>query len=52
MHLRAAIEGVVIKWVKSIDDFLQVDSSCAFEREANPTPRFGKLTLGSCTNNV
>ena len=52
MPLKDAIEGVVIKWVKLIDDVLQEDSSCAFEREANPTPRFGKLMLDSCTNNV
>ncbi|KAJ9598678.1 hypothetical protein L9F63_010627, partial [Diploptera punctata] len=40
LQLKHDIEGVIIKWVKLIDDVLKEDSSCAFEREANPTPRF------------
>jgi dynein heavy chain len=41
MYLKSAIEGVVIKWATQIDEVLKENSSCAFVREANPTPRFG-----------
>lgn len=41
LHLKSAIEGVIIKWATQIDEVLKEDSSCAFVREANPTPRFG-----------
>ncbi|XP_069700803.1 dynein beta chain, ciliary-like [Periplaneta americana] len=40
LYLKSAIEEVVIKWATQIDDVLKEDSSCAFTREANPTPRF------------
>jgi dynein heavy chain len=41
LHLKSAIEGIVIKWAIQIDEVLTEDSSCAFVREVNPTPRFG-----------
>jgi dynein heavy chain len=41
MFLKSTIEGVVIKWATQIDEVLKEDSSCAFVRETNPTPRFG-----------
>jgi dynein heavy chain len=42
-QLKSEVEGVVIKWATEIDGVLKEDSSCAFVREANPTPRFGML---------
>jgi hypothetical protein len=45
MFLKSTIEGVVIKWATQIDEVLKEDSSCAFVREANPTPRFGMYSM-------
>ena len=41
LYLKSAIEGAVIKWATQIDEVLKEDSSCAFVKESNPTPRFG-----------
>ena len=44
LYLKCAIEGAVIKWATQIDEVLKEDSSCAFVKESNPTPRFGMYT--------
>jgi hypothetical protein len=41
LYLKSAIEGIVIKWATQIDEVLKEDSSCAFVKESNLTPRFG-----------
>jgi hypothetical protein len=41
LYLKSAIEGIVIKWATQIDEVLKEDSSCAYAKESNPTPRFG-----------
>jgi hypothetical protein len=44
LYLKSAIEGAVIKWATQIDAVLKEDSSCAFVKESNLTPRFGMYT--------
>jgi len=45
LYLKSAIEGAVIKWATQIDEVLKEDSSCAFVKESNPTPRFGMYSV-------
>jgi hypothetical protein len=45
LYFKSAIEGVVIKWTKQIDEVIKEDSSVALAKETNPTPRFGMYFL-------
>nr|CAD7455112.1 unnamed protein product [Timema tahoe] len=44
LYLKSAIEGVVIKWSKQINDVLAEDSSQAFAGGQNPVPTAGEIT--------
>nr|CAD7570912.1 unnamed protein product [Timema californicum] len=44
LYLKSAIEGVVIKWSKQINDVLAEDSSQAFIGGQNPVPSAGEIT--------
>lgn len=42
LYLKGAIEGVVIKWVTQIHDFMEQTPSNAFLNGQNPLPTIGK----------
>ena len=41
LNLKAAIEGVVIKWAEQINEVISQDSNRAFANGQNPTPTAG-----------
>lgn len=40
LYLKAAIEGIIIKWAAQINDILKENSRVAFAENTDPTPLF------------